>query len=221
MGLLARQFTPLGALVAGWGALKMGCDKTGAGYLLATGLAFGAFNLYAIGYNTADSLVYLAPALPIAALWLGRGLAEIVDWLGRRRDGLRGMFLLLPLLQALLSWGRMDVHRDDTALAWAERTLREVPPRSVVFTDQDRYTFALWYARDVLGRRPDVVLVTSGFWPQAVYREELLRVMGGATGFPADDLHDLSPEEAAQRAGRPIIRLDDDGIWNVEARQSR
>lgn len=217
MGLLTRQFTPVGALIAGWGAVRMGRDKSGAGYLLATGLAFGAFSLYAIGYNTADSLVYLAPALPIAALWLGRGLDGIAGWLGRRRDWLRGMLLLLPLLQALLAWGRMDVHTDDTALAWAEQTLREVPPRSVVFTDQDRYTFALWYARDVLGQRPDVVLVTGGFWSQAAYREELLRVMGGATGFPADDLHDLSPEEAAQRAGRPVLRLDDDGVWHVEA----
>ncbi len=219
MGLVVRQFTPIGALVAGWGAVEMG--RRFSPYLLATGLSFGAFSLYAIGYDTADSLVYLVPALPIAALWLGRGLAGIATWLGRRRAWARGLILLLPLLQALLSWGRMDVHRDDEALAWAEQTLREVPPRAAVFTDQDRYTFALWYARDVLGQRQDVVLVTGGFWSQAAYREELLRVMGGATGFPADDLHDLSPEEAAQRAGRPIIRLDDEGLWQVETWESR
>jgi hypothetical protein len=43
----------------------------------ATLLIAVAYSIYAIGYNTPDSLVYLIPASCVAALWLAAGL----DWL--------------------------------------------------------------------------------------------------------------------------------------------
>ena len=71
--LLARQFTPVGALLALWGGYCLWERKP----RVAVGMALAVIGVgfYAVGYNTADSLVYFVPFLPLAALWLGEGLA--------------------------------------------------------------------------------------------------------------------------------------------------
>jgi hypothetical protein len=206
-GLVARQFTPAGALLAGMGWLALWRERRG---LAASSLAsFGGFGVYALGYDTSDSLIYLVSALPLAALWLGLGVDRAVEWL---RDRLAGagrvaaarwspaLALLIPLLQALLFWGGMDLSGDWTAMAWAGRALDEAPPNAVVLTHSDAHTFTLWYACDVLGRRPDVVVIDRDLWYHQLYRGQIAAQLAltdvGAT---------LSAEEAARRAGRPVL----------------
>ncbi|MGC9320618.1 MAG: protein O-mannosyl-transferase family [Armatimonadota bacterium] len=206
-GLLARQFTPVGALLAGVGWLALWRERRG---LAASSLAsFGGFGIYALGYDTSDSLVYLVPGLPLAGLWLGRGVDRAVEWL---RDCLAGagraaaarwspaLALLIPLLQALLFWGGMDLSGDRAAMAWAGRTLEEAPPDAVLLTHGDAHTFTLWYARDVLGRRPDVVVIDQDLWFHEPYRGRIVAQLElgdvGAT---------LPAEEAARRTGRPVV----------------
>jgi hypothetical protein len=198
--LLARQFTPVGALLAGLGWAWLWRKQRG---LAATSaLSFAAFSLYAIGYNTADSLVYLTPALPLAALWLGAGLAQIGAWLGRQARWGAWMLLLLPLVQALLSWRQVDLSGDRTAVEWANGVLRDAPSQAVILTAQDAHTFALWYARDVLGVRPDVTVVDRDLWGYEPYRRTAAEELGLSIG---DD--SLSPEEAAHRVGRPVVEV--------------
>jgi hypothetical protein len=202
VGLLARQFTPLGATMTGLGWARMWSERRSLA--LASSFAFGAFSLYAIGYDTADSLVYLAPALPLAALWLGAGLAPAADWLGSRIRWSGWVVLSLPLLQALLFWGQIDVSQDWTAMEWMGRALQDAPPQAVVLTDQDAHTFTLWYAQDVLGERPDVTVIDVDLWAQGPYREMVEEALGleNVRG-------DWSPEDAARRTGRPMIRMND------------
>jgi len=200
VGLLARQFTPFGTVLAGMGWLHLWRERRALAGVSA--LSFGAFSLYAIGYNTTDSLVYLVPALPLAAIWLGAGLAQTMAWMGKRLRRGAWAILFLPLLQALLFWGQMDVSGDHAATEWAERVLTEAPSQAVLLTAQDKHTFTLWYAHDVLGERPDVVIVDRDLWAQSPYRE----IMAGALGLEAVE-SGLSPEEAAQRAGRPVVRM--------------
>ena len=199
-GLLARQFTPFGAVLTGLGWLHQWREQRA--FAVASALAFGAFGLYTIGYNTADSLVYLVPALPLAALWLGTGLAQAADWLGHRWRRGAWVVMLLPLLQALLFWGQVDLSRERAAMEWAERVLVEAPPQAVLLTAQDAHTFTLWYVHDVLGERPDVVVVDQDLWAQESYR----RMMAGALG-PGLVESSLSPEEAARRVGRPVVKV--------------
>jgi hypothetical protein len=199
-GLMARQFTPVGALLALWGWTRPGQERRGLA--LATALAFSAFTLYAVGYNTADSLVYLVPGLPLAALWLGGGLAQAAAWLNRRVRWGAWALLLLPLVQVLLFWKQMDLHRDRSAMEWAERVLEQAPPQAVLLTAQDAHTFTLWYVHDVLDERPDVTIIDRDLWGYEPYRSMVIGDLGLAAASG-----DLS--EAMNRAGRPVVSVSD------------
>ncbi|MBC7226458.1 MAG: DUF2723 domain-containing protein [Thermoflexales bacterium] len=226
-GLMARQFTPVGVLLALWGWARLWRERRPLA--LTTALAFGAFSLYAVGYNTADSLVYLTPALPLAALWLGAGLDAV---LRTAYSVLRIPYplppascprppascllplascllppascllppascFLLPAFCFLLFWHQMDLHHDRTAVAWAVQTLRAAPPDAVLLTAQDGATFALWYVRDVLGERPDVRIVDRDLLAHAPYRR-FLETEWETTG---------ALEEALQDPARPVIAV--------------
>ena len=205
-GLLVRQFTPPGAVLAGLGLIHLW--QVRRSLALASALAFGMFNIYAIGYNTTDSLVYLALALPVAALWLGMGLWQAMTWLNRQvQRGLclkRGawVFLLLPLLQALLFWNQMDLHGDRSAVEWAEQVLRQAPSQAILLTDRDAHTFALWYAHDVLGERPDVSVIDIDLWGHEPYREIAL----DALDLESADSEGLSLEDVTRQTSRPVVR---------------
>ena len=173
LGLLARQFTPVGALLALWGGSLLWLERRSLA--LVTALSFGLFSLYAIGYNTADSLVYLVPAMPLAALWLGRGMAEAARWLEERRRWASLLLLLLPLALAIWGWREVDLHGDDSAVRWARQTLRAAPPRALLVTSQDAATFTLWYVQDVLGERPDVLVLDRDLWAHEPYRKMIAR----------------------------------------------
>jgi len=199
-GLLARQFTPFGALLAGLGWFHLWRERRALAGVSA--LSFGAFSLYAIGYDTADSLAYLVPALPLAALWLGAALARVAAWMRGRLRHSAWLLLFLPLLQALFFWGQMDLGGNHAAMEWAEHVLEEAPPQAILLTAQDRHTFTLWYVHGVLGKRPDVVVVDRDLWAQSPYR----RMVAGVLGLEAVE-SDLSLEEAVCRVGRPVVRM--------------
>jgi hypothetical protein len=203
IGLLVRQFTPLGAVGAGLGWIYLWHELRA--FAAVSGLAFGIFSLYAIGYDAADSLVYLVPAIQLVALWLGVGVVQAAGWLDQRLRVGAKVVLLLPILQALLFWGQMDLSEDRTAIAWADRVLQQAPPQAVILTDQDRATFSLWYARDVLGQRSDVVVIDVDLWAQESYRQ----IVANELGFRTIE-SDLPPEEAADMVGRSIMRATAD-----------
>jgi hypothetical protein len=209
-GLLARQFTPVGAIVAGLGMVRL--RRAQRPLALASALAFGALSIYAIGYNTTDSLVYLAAALPLAALWLGIGLTQVADWLNRRLPRGAWALLLLPLLQALLFGGQMDVSKDRSAMDWAAQVLQQAPPQAILLTEQDNHTFTLWYVHDVLGERPDVAVIDVDMWGQEHYR----RMMADTLGIDANQ-SSLSPEEAVRQTGRPVVYVTDLTITERES----
>lgn len=210
-GILVRQFTPVGVLLAGAGWLALW--REARRLAVSSLVAFGCFSIYALGHDTTDSLVYLVPALPLAALWVGLGLDRAVEWLwGRLEDaGWIGparwspvVVLLIPLVQAVAFWDGMDLSGDWTAMAWVERTLEEAPPRAVLLTDSDAHTFTLWYAQEVLERRPDIVVIDRDLWYQDVYRQQIAGELALSGLEPT-----ISAEAAARRTGRPLVSAAD------------
>ena len=199
-GLLARQFTPLGALLAGLGWLALRRERTG---LAACSLAsLVGLSVYTMGYDAADSLVYLVAGLPLAAIWLGLGLDEAAEWVEQRLPRGAWLLVLLPLVQLVLFWGAMDVSDDRLAVAWADAVLEKAPPRAVILTNEDAHTFALWYTHDVLGRREDAVIVDVDLWALRPYRGMVGEDLGLGEGGVAPD---LSPADAAELVGRPVV----------------
>jgi len=77
-GEALRQFGgPWGAILALSGLWQL--DRRLHAWWQATLLIAAAYSIYAIGYNTPDSFIYLIPASCVAALWLAAGLAWLVE----------------------------------------------------------------------------------------------------------------------------------------------
>jgi hypothetical protein len=91
----------IGVGLAALGAFWLG--ERQRNWLVASGLSFAAFNLYALGYNTTDSVVYLVPAYVIGNVWLGVGLCYLSDWIQHRRTA-----DLVPVLRRALRFGSVS-----------------------------------------------------------------------------------------------------------------
>jgi hypothetical protein len=190
---LIQQFTPIGALLAAYGFIERW--RVAREHVIAEVISFAAIALFALFYDTSDSRAYLVIAMPIAAGWLANGIAQlnVPRWA-------RMALIVLPILQLGIFWNAMNLKDDRTAGEWSEGILSNAPPRAIVLTERDAHTFALWYARDALGIRGDVVVLDRDLWAQSAYRKMMMREF---------DLVDASTaEQAAQQSGRPVIQAN-------------
>lgn len=169
--MLSRQFTPLGLLIAGVGGLRLWhSDRR---QLLGFLLALGNVSLFAVGYNSADSWVYLVPFLPLGTVLLSEGMMWLEEqgmpsWVG----------LLIPLVLLMVNWRAMDLHGDQVAQSWLWSTLGALPENAVLLSEEDRYTFALWYGVDARHWRPDVTVIDLRLWGYEPYRAFLEATTG-------------------------------------------
>ena len=179
-----RQFGgPWGVILALVGLWRL--DRHLHAWWQATLLIAAAYSVYAIGYNTPDSFVYLIPAGCVAALWLAAGL----DWLGEIamravrdygtnsriaprpvREFVAGrpimfriiliaLLLAVPAISAARFWRENDLSHDREAQEFVARALADAAPDALILTSSDGPTFALWYAVYGLGQRSDVAPV--------------------------------------------------------------
>ncbi len=195
--LLARQFTPVGGalvLLGGWLDWRERQSRwTVVGLLIAGGL----LSLFAIGYGTSDSLLYLLPLLPLLVPLLGAGVRWLVD-----KGVPAWATLVLPLLLLAWNWQAVDLHRDDEAVLWYNRVLEATPANAVLITTRgDPYTFALWYAQEAVGLRPDVLVIDGNLWWQESYQQYLFTQTGREV---------VAPEDYA--ASRPLCRIVEEGV---------
>ena len=218
-----RQFGgPWGFLLALFGLSRL--DVGRHAWWRVTMLVALAYTITGIGYNTADSYVYLLPAWAALAPALGAGIEWILDKAavaGRGRGGVRrsgktltgiaAALLALLLVGASLAanWRTHDLSRDAAARDWVAAALDEAEPRAVIVSAGDRTTFALWYAVYGLGQRPDVALLNAnlfGFdWYRATLRERHADVFADLPE-PPPALEALLPALAARR---PLYRADE------------
>jgi len=200
--MTARQLTPVGALIAGWGFARLWkVSSKLAGVTLAM---FAGWSVFAIGYNTTDSYVHLIPAFVIMAIWLGEGLADLVGKLDLTGfKSLLGLLpLVLPLALLIIGWSAADLHQDHAAADFGQMIMTYTPHRAILLTVTDAHTFTLWYYRYVLGRRPDVTIVDRDMLDMPWYQTTLARESGWA-------IIEL-PDPAAELAhlGRPLCQIN-------------
>jgi hypothetical protein len=200
--LLIRQVTPLGALLILAGGRELWRRRRP--WLVGSFLTLSLITVYAIGYNTVDSWVYLVAFLPLLVVPLGLGM----DWLFAHGVPSK-LALVLPLLLLVLNYRSLSLRDDRTALTWLSAILDQLPEGAVVLTDRDDYTFALWYATEApvarfrmpVAARPDLLVVDTRFWGYDPYRSFLT----GRVGRPA-----VQPEDLAYN--RPLCKLEDEKV---------
>ncbi len=172
---------------------------------------FAVFSIFAIGYNTADSLLYMLPACLAAAAWAGQGLAYAwgLRWralpLGILLAGGMAAYLLLRLPGNL---ARVDARAAGDAEAFAQAYLAEAPHNALLLTSADADTFPLWYLHYGLRARPDVAVIVLPLTQFVWYQETLIHTYPQLAWPPLDPSAPASWGEEAARLNpaRPICR---------------
>lgn len=184
-GLLLRQFGWWGVLLGlvGWWSLW----QRGRELALCSSALFLGYSIYAIGYNTTDSHVYLIPAFLLFALWLTWGLSSLLAGLRRRmgssqsvrvsspRTGLLRalplcLFLLIPLSSLVGNFSSLDLSSEHSARDFSLEALASLDPQAILISQTDPHTFALWYFRYTEGKRPDVTVLDGDLLQYEWYR---------------------------------------------------
>jgi hypothetical protein len=171
---LASGFTWAGVAVGLWGLVKLWeRDKWLGGASLLSVLALAAF---AVGYNTADSEVYLIPALVVFVVWVGEGWGAVMVSSQRFvRRGALVLMLAVPAFTLVRNWSAQDLRADRTARNFVDSVMSQAPARAIVVTSQDRHTFALWVGVLVERRRSDLAVVDQDLVGYDWYRTRLWR----------------------------------------------
>ncbi len=228
-GEVLRQFGPWGAALALGGLWRLE-TRDRAFWWLTVVIALG-YSVFAIGYNSADSYLYLLPVWAVMALWLAQGLAEGFALLAtglrrvrrsqrwRQRVGLAeralpalaiAVTLLLPALSIVRFGESMDLSRDQAARDFLAHVAAEAEPGGVILTAGNERTFALWYMIYGLHIRSDLAPLNVDLYGFDWYRATLAThhpALAGVRSGPA--LEEFLPELAARR---PLYRAEDLGI---------
>ena len=170
---------------------------------------------FATLYSVRDSESYLLPLYLSGAILASVGFCEA----GHAVFGKAGQYwritrwhvaAILVVLTSILagssiwrSFEKVDVSHDTSARDYGEAVLAAAVPNAIVVTNHDETTFSLWYVQQVLGDRPDTVIIDERLigWPW--YRLSLARY------FPDLGLSGPSPqsEQKLMRGdvpGRPV-----------------
>jgi hypothetical protein len=182
-GEASRQFAggPWGAAIALAGMWWL--DRHDHAWWQTTVVIGATCTIYAIGYNTADSYVYLIPVWAVGALWLAAGLFWGIESILRAwplpgrsyAPQVLAMLILvaLPAISLVRFWDHMDLSADQEARAFVNEALIEALPSGLILTAGDRSTFALWYA--IYGRRlrPDLTPININLYAYPWYQRTL------------------------------------------------
>lgn len=200
-GLLWQSFLPWGVVLAAVGALRWPRSLRAVNRAMLASAGLGL--IWALGYNTSDSHLTWLSAWPLAAVWLGVGLAELMDWRGAALALLAAALIVVPLA---VNWRANDLSRDRGAQEFVAGVLSAVEEDAVIVAAGDRATFALWYARYGAGQRPDLLPVSRDLWALPAYQDGVI----AAEPWLADLSSDRSVDaliSRARAAGRPVYAV--------------
>jgi hypothetical protein len=182
----------------GWGLLVLGLGAAWAVRRRAAGtLALGAallasfvlLSVYAIG----DDVGYWMPAGLILSALAGAGWAGLAERVSGRRVAQIAVAAALAVAVTLgfaTHWRQVDASGDLTPYVYAQRNLSSVEPNSLIVSEYDGRTFALWFykATDFKRSRPGLVVAYKYLlvWPW--YLNHLARVYPtlAVPGYPGN-----------------------------------
>jgi len=165
IGLLRQQFGIAGAALGLLGAWRLA--ELSRQQCLVFLLTFAIYSIYAIGYNTTDSYVYLLPAYFLYALWIAQGAQYILQTLANiqsRHSKVLTVFasvalLILPLSSLHVNLPLVDLGSDFSAYEYGSQVFAQVPDSSIIISASDAHTFTLWYFARVVTERDQVAVI--------------------------------------------------------------
>ena len=208
--LLREPFGWVGLGLAAVGVVGMAVRQRRA--LALTGVTFLAFVLYGLDYYVPDISVFLLPAHLILVIWIGAGIASLVEFTSRLNRfpsiSRRSSLVLGPcslvlvhwtlfILSAWLSFSRIwlnlplvDQSHNQGGYAWGQYALSlPLTSGSAVLADVEKFA-PLYYLQQIEGVRPDLDLLLLG--SEELYQEELAaRLRTGQTVYLARYLPNL------------------------------
>jgi hypothetical protein len=173
--LLRQQYGLLGLVIGAGGAVLAGRGKERFSYILWW--TFLAFSLLSLGYQTADSAVYLISVFLVWAIWIGVALQAAWDakWRNLPWGKLLGAVLCIYLLARFPGIYRQVDPRSDTRLdQFARQALDDAPQNALFLTQSDPDTFSLWYYRFGLRERTDITVLSLPLTAYPWYQETLV-----------------------------------------------
>jgi hypothetical protein len=196
-------------MVAAWGIGAR--PKTGVPLLTATGTTVALGTVFAIGYNTSDSYLYLIPTLVCLGLWLGTGLDQLLNalakvtrpWAYIAQAGAL-LVLALPLIAAVRRAPALDLSADRAARDFVDAVLEQAPPAALLLSRRDAHTFALWYVQHALERRSDVSVVDLDLLRYDWYTARLSRQLALDVADLVAGGQEQDPQRWVDVAQRPV-----------------
>ncbi|MEW6717440.1 MAG: DUF2723 domain-containing protein [Chloroflexota bacterium] len=173
--LLREQFGVVGLILGVIGVVQFHWQEKHLRSLLFWIL--GIYSVFAIGYYTSDSVVYLLPAHLVFAVWIALAIAWFWDekLRGIPWGRILGMGILIGfLIRIAYVYPIVDPRRDTSPATFAETYLSEAPPKAVLITASDVDTFPLWYYHFGFGWRSDVIIVVGPLTRFSWYQESLI-----------------------------------------------
>ncbi len=164
-GLLRQQFGVAGTALGLLGAWQH-AGRLPRHFLILL-LTFGGYSIYAIGYNTTDSYVYLLPVYALCALWIAQGAQyalHTVDhspssWAPAAAAVLCVALFALPLGSLAMNLPHVDLRNNYSAHDYGSQVFSHVPDGSIIISATDPHTFTLWYFARVVTKRDQVALI--------------------------------------------------------------
>lgn len=138
---------------------------------------FVVYFVFAIGYNTQDSVAYLLPAMIVYAIWIGLAVPSLYS-IGWRRIpfGMISVGILIASVGLRISGTRssVDPRMQVQPARYAETLLQEAPLNAIIETRTDEDTFPLWYYHFGLEQRPDLRIIVISLTQFVWYQDTLV-----------------------------------------------
>ncbi len=190
---LLRQFGIVGVGLGLLGVVRLALPSSGhrsRRILILLGLSYCAVVAFTLFYHIGDIQVLYTPSYILFALWMGVGMAWLVDAAGAHIGasslvaravswGLIALFALLPLGSLWNNYSSVDRSGDHAAREWAEGVLSQPVPEGAILISNDRNDITpLLYLQYVEGQRPDLLTMFPLMLPGDEY-SNVVRVTDG------------------------------------------
>ncbi|MDO9545341.1 MAG: DUF2723 domain-containing protein [Pelolinea sp.] len=217
-GLLIEQFSIPGVFV---GIFAIFVDQSNKKNLLLILWIFISYGAFALVYGSHDSYVYLIQTIIAFSLWIGLGFHKLLIFIANRwrYSGI----ILFPVIIVLFALHitfvipKVDASSDNRATEFGKYILEISPANAMIFTEDDKSTFALWYFHFAEDQRPDIKVISEGLLEYDWYRQSL------RTTYPnliVPESADLSPYDLIVNNSRyPYCLVRDSDPLNIECFQ--